>query len=271
MQVTLSLLEVYNERIRDLLDPTKDNLNVFQEATGVRVAGLCSREVLQADDCMRHIQAGLNNRAVGATAMNEVSSRSHCFVILTLKRSWSDGQTQTSKLCLVDLAGSERSRRTHAHGVTLQEGQNINKSLLVLGNVVNALTDEKKDGFVRVPYRDSKLTRLLQDCIGGPAMTAILVCCSPHAEDQTETQSTLRFGARARGISSKPLANPVTAANNATPRAKDIVAGGFSRCTGAGWSAGPSAFAWSVCGVALVCQVIAILLLTTVDSLCEDF
>jgi kinesin family protein 5 len=112
------------------------------------------------------------------------------------------------------LAGSERQSRTGASGVTLQEGQNINKSLLVLGSVVNALNDTTIGGSTatkpRVPYRDSKLTRLLQDSLGGTAKTCIVICCSPATSNSSETLSSLRFGARARAIEYKAQANVIS-------------------------------------------------------------
>ncbi len=110
-----------------------------------------------------------------------------------------------------DLAGSERQSKTGASGSTLQEGQNINKSLLVLGSCVNALNDSSNGAAkARVPYRDSKLTRLLQDSLGGTAKTAIVICCSPAMNNSSETLSSLRFGARARAIESKAQANVIS-------------------------------------------------------------
>lgn len=112
------------------------------------------------------------------------------------------------------MAGSERQSKTNASGVTLQEGQNINKSLLVLGTVVNALNDSSSSGAAgakasRVPYRDSKLTRLLQDSLGGTAKTCIVICCSPAMKNSSETLSSLRFGARARAIQCKAKSNAI--------------------------------------------------------------
>ena len=197
---------------------------------------------------MRIIDRGMASRAVASNNINDLSSRSHCILIIHVKKTFTchaheDSnatapiKTQTSKLCLVDLAGSERQRKTGAQGTTLKEGQNINKSLMVLGSVVNALNSTASSGAgaasptsvlshgvgssgssaqtttkiksppsippSRIPYRDSKLTRILQDSLGGTAKTAILVCCSPSVHSVSETISSLRFGARARAIESK--------------------------------------------------------------------
>ena len=163
VQVSLSVLEVYNERIRDLLCPANDNLAVVADPLrGIQAAGATQLPVRGEGECMRVALAGLSQRAVASTAMNAASSRSHCIVTLSVDRLYPDGGLKCSKLCLVDLAGSERSSRTKAEGALLAEGSQINKSLSALGNVVNALSEGGAK--THIPYRS-----------GGGA------CCAPPA------------------------------------------------------------------------------------------
>lgn len=190
----MSVIEIYCERIRDLLQG-RDNLAIGTDRErGVYVVDAAEVEVRDADQALKTVQAALGRRAVAATNMNERSSRSHCMVTLTLTKQGN----KTSKLCLVDLAGSERQDKTGADGSVLDEAKLINKSLSCLGNVVNALTQQKRTS--HIPYRDSKLTRVLQDSLGGSAQTIILLCASPSSDAAAETLSCLRFGVRARGL-----------------------------------------------------------------------
>ena len=130
--------------------------------------------------------------------MNAESSRSHSLFILTLTmKNTEDGSSKTGKLYLVDLAGSEKVSKTGAQGQTLKEANNINKSLTTLGKVIVALTDKK---VTHVPYRESKLTRILSESLGGNARTSLIITMSPHQYNDAETLSSLRFGARARNI-----------------------------------------------------------------------
>ncbi|CAI7881077.1 unnamed protein product [Closterium sp. NIES-53] len=163
--------------------------------------------------CRRHraelltlfFQAAIKNRAVGATNMNQGSSRSHCMFLLTIQRTSVDGSSsQVGKIYLVDLAGSEKVDKTGAEGRLLDEAKMINKSLSALGNVINALTSDKAS---HIPYRDSKLTRILQESLGGNSRTTLLCCCSPSTYNYTESVSTVRFGLRAKQIKNKPFAN----------------------------------------------------------------
>lgn len=190
----LHAVEIYCERIRDLLHPSqRDNLNVTTDRDGcIVVADATQVEVRDAAQALRVIDSALKRRAVSSTNMNQRSSRSHCMVTITLSKSGG----QRSKLCLVDLAGSERQDKTGAEGTTLDEAKLINKSLSCLGNVVMALTTQQ----AHVPYRNSKLTRVLADSLGGNARTMILICASQAVESAVETLSSLRFGARARGV-----------------------------------------------------------------------
>ena len=148
---------------------------------------------------------GAKNRATAATGMNEGSSRSHSvFMVTVTQRHLETGSTKTGKLFLVDLAGSEMVRKTHASGQQLEEAKTINKSLSALGLVINALTDEKAQHF---PYRDSKLTRVLQDSLGGNSKTVLVINTSPSSYNASETLSTCRFGSRAKSITNKPKIN----------------------------------------------------------------
>ncbi|KAI7845148.1 hypothetical protein COHA_001193 [Chlorella ohadii] len=214
--VTLSVIEIYNERIKDLLDPSKDNLQaggtgwravVQDPIRGITVAEATELPVAGERDCVELMQLGIANRAVSATAMNAGSSRSHCIIYVIVEKAHADGRVEFGKLCLVDLAGSERQDKTGAVGQTATEGNLINKSLSALGNVVNALTDAK--GGKHIPYRDSKLTRVLQDSLGGTARTVLVICCSPSLFNDAETLSSLRFGVRTKGIQNSVQANAV--------------------------------------------------------------
>ncbi|MBA0803786.1 hypothetical protein Gohar_013957, partial [Gossypium harknessii] len=138
--------------------------------------------------------------------MNMASSRSHCVYMFTLNQeSISEKRVKSGKLILVDLAGSEKVEKTGAEGRVLEEAKTINKSLSALGNVINALTCGSPAKANHIPYRDSKLTRMLQDALGGNSRTALLCCCSPSPSNASESLSTLRFGARAKHIKTSPL------------------------------------------------------------------
>jgi kinesin family protein 5 len=196
-------VEIYQERIRDLLSPTtpgSDNLQVGEEAAGggVYIKGVSEFYVTSPEEMGELMRQGAENRATSATGMNAGSSRSHSLFLISLAQSNRATGTSTSgKLYLVDLAGSETVSKTGVSGQQLEELKKINKSLSTLGNVINALTDGKS---THVPYRDSKLTRVLQECLGGNAKTALLIACSPSAYNEVESLSTLRFGKRAKKI-----------------------------------------------------------------------
>ncbi|KAG5450088.1 Kinesin-like protein kif17 [Clonorchis sinensis] len=209
--VYASFLEIYNEEIRDLLArdvKTKLDLKEHPEK-GVYVAGLSVHKVSSVDECQVIMGTGWKNRSTGATLMNAESSRSHSIFTIHLEMIDRDPQLATEKikagkLNLVDLAGSERQAKTGAAGDRLREATKINLSLSALGNVISALVDAKVK---HIPYRDSKLTRLLQDSLGGNTKTLMIACLSPADNNYDETLSTLRYANRAKNIQNKPKIN----------------------------------------------------------------
>nr|XP_037844824.1 chromosome-associated kinesin KIF4A isoform X2 [Chlorocebus sabaeus] len=206
-------------RVIQLLFKEIDKKSDFEftlKVSYLEIVGLTEKTVLVALDTVSCLEQGNNSRTVASTAMNSQSSRSHAiFTISIEQRKKSDKNSSfRSKLHLVDLAGSERQKKTKAEGDRLKEGININRGLLCLGNVISALGDDKKGGFV--PYRDSKLTRLLQDSLGGNSHTLMIACVSPADSNLEETLNTLRYADRARKIKNKPIVNidPQTAELN---------------------------------------------------------
>uniref|UniRef100_A0A673B7W5 Chromosome-associated kinesin KIF4-like n=1 Tax=Sphaeramia orbicularis TaxID=375764 RepID=A0A673B7W5_9TELE len=209
--MAVSYLEIYNEEILDLLCTSKDKpaISIREDPKeGIKIVGLTERHVSSAQEMVGCLELGNSARTVGSTAMNAASSRSHAIFTITLeqRRGADRVDSVVSKLHLVDLAGSERQKKTKAEGDRLKEGININRGLLALGNVISALGDEsKKNTFV--PYRDSKLTRLLQDSLGGNSHTLMIACVSPADSNMEETINTLRYADRARKIKNKPIVN----------------------------------------------------------------
>ncbi|KAM9333403.1 kinesin family member 4 [Pholidichthys leucotaenia] len=207
----VSYLELYNEEILDLLCSSKDKsaISIREDPKeGIKIVGLTEKRVFSAHEMVDCLELGNSGRTVAETAMNAVSSRSHAIFTITLEqRRGSDKEDSIlSKFHLVDLAGSERQKKTKAEGDRLKEGISINRGLLSLGNVISALGDEsKKTTFV--PYRDSKLTRLLQDSLGGNSHTLMIACVSPADSNMEETINTLRYADRARKIKNKPIVN----------------------------------------------------------------
>lgn len=213
-QCRCSFLEIYNEQITDLLEPTQKNLLIREDTkTGVYVEGLTEEYVSNMDDVISLLVRGSANRRVGSTAMNNESSRSHSvftFVIESRSKSVAEGvsSVRTSRMNLVDLAGSERQKQTGAAGDRLKEAGNINKSLSQLGNVINILAEVAQSGKHRhIPYRSSRLTFLLQESLGGNAKLAMICAISPASSCRTETLSTLRFAQRAKAIQNKAVVN----------------------------------------------------------------
>nr|XP_056717168.1 kinesin-like protein KIF17 [Euleptes europaea] len=208
--VRASYLEIYNEDIRDLLgSDTKQKLELKEHPErGVYVKGLSLHTVHNMAQCERIMETGLKNRAVGYTLMNKDSSRSHSIFTITMEIYTVDKRGQdhlrAAKLNLVDLAGSERQSKTGAVGERLKEATKINLSLSALSNVISALADTR---CTHVPYRDSKLTRVLQDSLGGNTKTLMVACLSPADNNYDETLSTLRYAHRAKNIQNKPRIN----------------------------------------------------------------
>lgn len=196
-------MEIYNEEVRDLLGKELNkSLEVKERADiGVFVKDLSGYVVHNADDLDNIMKLGNKNRVVGATKMNLESSRSHAIFSITIESSETDDQgeqhVKMGKLQLVDLAGSERQSKTQSSGQRLKEATKINLSLSVLGNVISALVDGKS---THIPYRNSKLTRLLQDSLGGNSKTVMCASISPADSNYAETISTLRYASRAKNI-----------------------------------------------------------------------
>ncbi|CCG84756.1 protein of unknown function [Taphrina deformans PYCC 5710] len=204
--VKVSYMEIYMEKIRDLLAPMHDNLPIHEDKSrGVYVKGLLEVYVGSLEEVSQVLVQGGHARATSSTNMNAESSRSHSiFVVTVTQKNIETGSAKSGQLFLVDLAGSEKVGKTGASGQTLEEAKKINKSLSALGMVINSLTDGKS---THVPYRDSKLTRILQESLGGNSRTTLIINCSPSAYNDLETLSTLRFGMRAKSIKNKAKVN----------------------------------------------------------------
>lgn len=218
-------LELYNEDINDLLcseKAAKTHIKIREDSEGgMYLMGAVTRQVNSIDDCMKQLKMGALSRTTGATQMNASSSRSHAIFTLHVKQLrvvpvdamddctgsvQQEFETLTAKFHFVDLAGSERLKRTGATGDRAKEGISINCGLLALGNVIAALGDKSKKA-QHVPYRDSKLTRLLQDSLGGNSRTIMIACISPSDRDFVETLNTLRYANRAKNIKNRVVAN----------------------------------------------------------------
>jgi len=244
-QLRVSFIEILKEEVRDLLDPAivaagkvengnghvgklsvpgKPPVQIREGSNGViTLTGSTEVHVTTQKEMTTCLEQGSLSRATGSTNMNNQSSRSHAIFTITLEQMRKADPIMTSdgmpieeinddylcaKLHLVDLAGSERAKRTGSDGLRFKEGVHINRGLLALGNVISALGDEKKrkEG-AHVPYRDSKLTRLLQDSLGGNSKTVMIACISPADINAEETLNTLKYANRARNIHNKPIVN----------------------------------------------------------------
>lgn len=206
--VKASYYEIYNEEIRDLLSNSKTALEL-KEASGatVMVKGLTIRRVTSANEIDQVMRDGKKNRSVGSTNMNQVSSRSHAIftIVVECSRLEASGErVRMGKLNLVDLAGSERQSKTGATGDRLKEATKINWSLSALGNVISALVDKASQ---HIPYRDSKLTRILQDSLGGNTKTLMVANVGPATYNYQESLATLRYASRAKKVRNKPVIN----------------------------------------------------------------
>ncbi|CAH1132699.1 unnamed protein product [Ceutorhynchus assimilis] len=219
--ITVSFVELYREILYDLMsEKSKEQciLEIREDLTkGIHIPNLTEIPVESAQQILDVLIKGSRGRATASTNMNATSSRSHSIftVNLAMQHKVEKHQNRTAKLHLVDLAGSERPKKTGASGTTFKEGVDINKGLFVLGKVISALGDEKSQNNF-VPYRDSNLTRLLKDSLGGNSVTLMIACISPADYNLEETLSTLRYADRARKIKNKPIVNqdPKTAQIN---------------------------------------------------------
>ncbi|KAL4279291.1 hypothetical protein GQ457_03G033960 [Hibiscus cannabinus] len=237
--IRVSFIEIFKEEVFDLLDSNSaalskvEGMSLAKHAApgrlpiqiretvngGITLAGVTEAEVRTKEEMASYLSRGSLSRATGSTNMNSQSSRSHAIFTITMEQkkiaSCLNGVNDDvgddilcAKLHLVDLAGSERAKRTGADGMRFKEGIHINKGLLALGNVISALGDERKrkEGG-HVPYRDSKLTRLLQDSLGGNSKTVMIACVSPADTNAEETLNTLKYANRARNIQNKAVIN----------------------------------------------------------------
>uniref|UniRef100_A0A8C3U176 Kinesin family member 21A n=1 Tax=Catharus ustulatus TaxID=91951 RepID=A0A8C3U176_CATUS len=236
-KVNAQFLELYNEEILDLFDTTRDidaknkksNIKIHEDsAGGIYTVGVTTRTVNGESEMMQCLKLGALSRTTASTQMNVQSSRSHAIFTIHLCQTrvcpafnavrisavaelpqgtlMNEYETLTAKFHFVDLAGSERLKRTGATGERAKEGISINCGLLALGNVISALGDKSKKA-THVPYRDSKLTRLLQDSLGGNSQTLMIACVSPSDRDFMETLNTLKYANRARNIKNKVMVN----------------------------------------------------------------
>ncbi|XP_073475790.1 kinesin-like protein KIF21A isoform X3 [Aquarana catesbeiana] len=236
-KVNAQFLELYNEEILDLFDTTRDiesrnkksNIRIHEDSSGgIYTVGVTTRNVTSEAEMLQCLKLGALSRTTASTQMNVQSSRSHAIFTIHLCQSrvcpkfdtdndldnritsestqMNEFETLTAKFHFVDLAGSERLKRTGATGERAKEGISINCGLLALGNVISALGDQSKK-VTHVPYRDSKLTRLLQDSLGGNSQTIMIACVSPSDRDFMETLNTLKYANRARNIKNKVMVN----------------------------------------------------------------
>ncbi|KAK2853949.1 hypothetical protein Q5P01_006610 [Channa striata] len=211
--VAFSYLEVYNEQIRDLL-ANAGPLAVREDSSkGVVVQGLTLHQPKSAEHILEALDSGNRNRTQHPTDMNATSSRSHAVFQIYLRQQDKTASLNpnvcVAKMSLIDLAGSERASATNAKGARLREGANINRSLLALGNVINALADPKSKK-AHIPYRDSKLTRLLKDSLGGNCRTVMIANVSPSSKSYDDTHNTLKYANRAKEIKSSLKSNVVS-------------------------------------------------------------
>ncbi|KAJ3322108.1 Kinesin-like protein kif19 [Boothiomyces sp. JEL0866] len=203
-KISISYLEIYNEKIRDLLVNKSENLELQEDPTkGVLVAGISYVSIQSLQKTIQLLRKGNRNRIQESTGANVTSSRSHAVLQIFISYKSADRTMRFSKLSLIDLAGSERASETLNRGMRMIEGANINRSLLALGNCINSLSDSspKKQDYVN--YRDSKLTRLLKDSLGGNCKTCMIANISPFIDHFEETINTLKYASRARHIKTK--------------------------------------------------------------------
>ncbi|KAL8215706.1 hypothetical protein R6Q57_022543 [Mikania cordata] len=218
-QCRCSFLEIYNEQIGDLLDPTQRNLEIKDDAKhGFYVENLSEEYVMGYEDVTQILIKGLSNRKIGATSINSKSSRSHivftCVIESWCKQSTSSknfGSSKTSRITLVDLAGLEKNKTNDSGRESVKEGEFVRKSISQLGNLVNILADTNQSGESKdIPYNDSCLTHLLRESLGGNSKLTVICAISPDDKSSAETISALRFGRRAKLVRNNPIANEIT-------------------------------------------------------------
>ncbi|XP_029871358.1 kinesin-like protein KIF19 isoform X3 [Aquila chrysaetos chrysaetos] len=198
-EVSMSYLEIYNEMIRDLLNPSLGCLQLREDAGGtVQVAGITEVSAINADEVMQLLARGNRQRTQEPTAANRTSSRSHAVLQVTVRRRHRGRGLRHGRLFMIDLAGSERAAQTQNRGQRMKEGAHINRSLLALGNCINALSHRASTKYIN--YRDSKLTRLLKDSLGGNSHTVMIAHISPASTAFEESRSTLAYAHRAKSI-----------------------------------------------------------------------
>lgn len=203
----MSYFEIYNEKVYDLVEFNGNDLNIREDASRqILIPGLSSLVISSHADFSIHFKKASMNRTTAATKLNSSSSRSHSVLTLTIEACFADGGMQKSKLHLIDLAGSEDNRRTENTGIRMIESGAINKSLFVLGKVVDALNSTAD---IRVPYRDSKLTRILQDSLGGKSKALMIANISSCEKFITDTANTLNFASKSKQISNNVTINAV--------------------------------------------------------------
>ncbi|KAB0377697.1 hypothetical protein FD755_009275 [Muntiacus reevesi] len=206
LSVTMSYLEIYQEKVLDLLEPSSGDLVIREDCRGnILIPGLTQKPITSFADFERHFLPASRNWTVGATWLNQRSSRSHAVLLVKVdqRERLAPFRQREGKLYLIDLAGSEDNRRTGNKGLRLKESGAINTSLFVLGKVVDALNQ----GLPRVPYRDSKLTRLLQDSLGGSAHSILIANIAPERRFYLDTVSALNFAARSKEVINRPFTN----------------------------------------------------------------
>uniref|UniRef100_A0AAX7UGR0 Kinesin-like protein n=1 Tax=Astatotilapia calliptera TaxID=8154 RepID=A0AAX7UGR0_ASTCA len=210
--VSMSYLEIYNEMIRDLLNPSSGFLDLREDSKGViQVAGITEVSTINAQEIMELLMKGNKQRTQEPTAANQTSSRSHAVLQVAVKQQSRCRdvlqEVRFAHLFMIDLAGSERAAQTQNRGQRLKEGAHINRSLLALGNCINALSD--KNGNKYVNYRDSKLTRLLKDSLGGNSRTVMIAHISPASVAFEESRNTLTYADRAKSIRTRVKKNMI--------------------------------------------------------------
>ncbi|CAL1599556.1 unnamed protein product [Knipowitschia caucasica] len=204
--VSMSYLEIYNEMIRDLLNPTSGFLDLREDSKGeIQVAGITEVSTVNAQEIMELLVKGNRQRTQEPTAANRTSSRSHALLQVCVKRQDLNQEVRFGRLFMIDLAGSERAAQTQNTGQRLKEGAHINRSLLALGNCINALSDKNAHRYVN--YRDSKLTRLLKDSLGGNSRTVMIAHISPASIAFEESRNTLSYADRAKHIRTRVKKN----------------------------------------------------------------